>query len=139
VPYLQFDVPNHYPVEVKRSLARRLGKKYARFMQTTPDMVTVTFRELGEGGVWRCRAGEPEPAAVLSCDIRRGRPPKQRAELAEATWYEILQHFTGQPYPPVYRAFGKLRPKLGRRVDLVPAFPYTFADTEFVQGDGRPE
>jgi hypothetical protein len=31
------------------------------------------------------------------------------------------------------------RPKLGRRVDLVPAFPYTFADTEFVQGDGRPE
>jgi hypothetical protein len=41
--------------------------------------------------------------------------------------------------PPVYRAFGKLRPKLGRRVDQVPAFPYTFADTEFVQGDGRPE
>ena len=58
---------------------------------------------------------------------------------APRTWYEILQHFAGQPYPPVYRAFGKLRPKLGRRVDLVPAFPYTFADTEFVQGDGRPK
>jgi 3-polyprenyl-4-hydroxybenzoate decarboxylase len=58
---------------------------------------------------------------------------------APRTWYQILQHFAGQPYPPVYRAFGKLRPKLGRRVDLVPAFPYTFADTEFVQGDGRPE
>ena len=84
VPYLQLDVPNHYPVEVKRGLARRLGEKYARIMQTTPDMVTVAFRELGEGGVWRCNAGEPEPAAVLSCDIRRGRLPEQRAELAEA-------------------------------------------------------
>jgi phenylpyruvate tautomerase PptA (4-oxalocrotonate tautomerase family) len=69
---------------VKRGLARRLGEKYARIMQTTPDMVTVAFRELGEGGVWRCNAGEPEPAAVLSCDIRRGRLPEQRAELAEA-------------------------------------------------------
>ena len=68
VPYLQLDVPNHYPVEVKRGLARRLGEKYARIMQTTPDMVTVAFRELGEGGVWRCNAGEPEPAAVLSCE-----------------------------------------------------------------------
>jgi UbiD family decarboxylase len=54
------------------------------------------------------------------------------------TWYEILQHFAGQPYPGVYRAFGRLRPKLGRRVDLVPAFPYTFSDTEFIRGDGRP-
>src|SRR5258708_33179872 len=84
VPYLQLDVPNHYPVEVKRGLARRLGEKYARIMQTTPDMVTVAFRELGEGGVWRCNAGEPEPAAVLSCHIRRGRLPEQRARPAEA-------------------------------------------------------
>ena len=84
MPYLQLDVPNHYPVDVKRDLARRLGDQYARFMQTTPDRVTVAFRELGEGGVWRCGAGEPEPAAVLSCDIRRGRPPEQRAKLAQA-------------------------------------------------------
>jgi hypothetical protein len=61
-----------------------LGDHYARIMQTTPDLVTVAFRELGEGGVWCCGAGEPEPAALLSCDIRRGRPPEQRAELAQA-------------------------------------------------------
>jgi UbiD family decarboxylase len=54
------------------------------------------------------------------------------------TWYEILQRFAGQPYPPVYRAFGHLRPKLGRREDLAPDFPYTFSDTEFTQGDGGP-
>jgi hypothetical protein len=101
MPYLQLDVPNHYPIEVKRGLARHLGEKYARIMQV--EQMTAFIKQ------------------------------------APRTWYEILQHFAGQPYTPVYRAFGKLRPKLGRRVDLVPAFPYTFADTEFVQGDGRPE
>src|SRR6266567_2780872 len=76
MPYLQLDVPYHYPVDVKRGLARRLGDGYARIMQTTP--------ELGDGGVWCCGAGEPEPAALLSCDVRRGRLPEQRAELAQA-------------------------------------------------------
>ena len=66
MPYLQLDVTNHYPLEVKRDLARRLGNIFARDMQTTPDMVTVAFRELGEGGVWRCGGGEPEPAAPNS-------------------------------------------------------------------------
>jgi phenylpyruvate tautomerase PptA (4-oxalocrotonate tautomerase family) len=84
MPYLQLDVPQHYPVEVKRDLARRLGDLYARIMETTPDMVRVSFRELGEGGVWHCGARAPEPAAVLLCDIRRGRPPEQRLKLAEA-------------------------------------------------------
>ena len=84
MPYLQLDVPEHYPVEVKRDLARRLGDQFARIMQTTPDMVRVAIRELGEGGVWHCGAGEPEPAACISCDIRRGRTPEQRLKLAQA-------------------------------------------------------
>jgi phenylpyruvate tautomerase PptA (4-oxalocrotonate tautomerase family) len=84
MPYLQLDVPNRYPVELKRALARRLGDSYARIMQTMPELVTVAFRELGDGGVWCCGTEEPEPAALLACDIRRGRPPEQRAELAQA-------------------------------------------------------
>jgi len=84
MPYLQLDVPAHYAVDVKRRLARRLGDRFARIMQTTPNLVTVAFRELGEGGVWACSAGEPEPAAMIVCDVRRGRPPEQRAELAHA-------------------------------------------------------
>jgi phenylpyruvate tautomerase PptA (4-oxalocrotonate tautomerase family) len=84
MPYLQLDVPSRYPVDVKRDLARRLGESYARIMQTRPELVTVAFRELGQGGVWCCGVGEPEPAALISCDIRRGRPPEQRAELAQA-------------------------------------------------------
>src|SRR5258708_5047775 len=122
VPYLQLDVPNPYPVEVKRGLARRLGEKYARIMQTTPEQVTVAFRELGEGGVWRCSAGEPEPAALLSCDIRRGRPPEQRAELAQGPFHPSVgtvrlglarlvagrtPHTSGEGKPVARRAGGR--------------------------------
>ena len=84
MPYLQLDVPAHYPVALKRDLAQRLGHLYATIMQTTPDLVDVSIRELGEGGVWRCGADQPVPSAVLTCAIRRGRPPEQRARLGEA-------------------------------------------------------
>jgi phenylpyruvate tautomerase PptA (4-oxalocrotonate tautomerase family) len=84
MPYLQLDVPGHHSAEDKRCLARRFGDIFARIMQSRPEQVTVAIRDLGEGGLWRCGAGEPEPAALLMCDVRRGRPPEQRAELAEA-------------------------------------------------------
>src|SRR5271154_1204830 len=84
MPYLQLDVPGHYPLSVKRDLARRLGAIFADIMQTTPDLVDVAFRELGDGGVWRCGYDQPVPAAVIACDIRRGRPPEQRARLGHA-------------------------------------------------------
>ncbi len=83
MPNLQLDVPGKYPVAVKRNLARRFGDLYAAIMQTTPDLVDVTFRELDEGGLWRCGKSGPVPAATLICDIRRGRPPEQRERLAK--------------------------------------------------------
>jgi phenylpyruvate tautomerase PptA (4-oxalocrotonate tautomerase family) len=84
MPYLQLDVPSDYPVDVKRRLAQRMGEIFSTIMQTTPELVTVAFRELGEGGVWHCSRNEPEPGALLVCDIRRGRPAEQRARLAQA-------------------------------------------------------
>lgn len=84
MPYLQLDVSSHYPTEMKKALARRMGETYARIMQTTPNIVSVAIRELPEGSLWSCGDGEPEPGAVLICDIRRGRTPEQRAELAQA-------------------------------------------------------
>ena len=84
MPYLQMDVSHRYPIEVKRGLAQRLGTIYADVMQTVSNKVTVAFRELEEGSLWRCGVGEPTTAAVLMCDIRRGRPAEQRARLAEA-------------------------------------------------------
>jgi phenylpyruvate tautomerase PptA (4-oxalocrotonate tautomerase family) len=53
-------------------------------MQTTPGMVSVAIRELPEGSLWSCTDGEPEPGAVLICDIRRGRTAEQREALAQA-------------------------------------------------------
>ena len=49
-------------------------------------------------------------------------------------WRDIVEHFAGQPYPALYRAFGRLRPKLGRMADERPDYPYTFADSDFVSG-----
>lgn len=84
MPYLQLDVPYRYPAETKRTLAKRMGEIYARIMQTNPNLVSVAIRELPDGGLWCCSDGEPEPGARLMCDIRRGRPQEQRAELAQA-------------------------------------------------------
>ena len=71
---------------MKRDLAKRLGRIYADVMQTTPDLVHVAFRELGDGNVWSCKGEMPQPSAVLSLEIRRGRPPEQRERLARAVF-----------------------------------------------------
>lgn len=84
MPYLQLDVPTQHDVATKQRLAKRLGEIYAELMQANVKRITVAIREVGEGGVWRCGDGEPSAAALLMCDIRRGRPPEQRASLAKA-------------------------------------------------------
>jgi phenylpyruvate tautomerase PptA (4-oxalocrotonate tautomerase family) len=84
MPHLQLELTRKYPIEIKRALARRLGDLYGEIMQTSPTLVDVSFRELGEGNLWRCEADGPVPSAVLQCDIRAGRPPQQRARLGEA-------------------------------------------------------
>ena len=76
-----------------------------------------------------------QPATVTA--KREADVAKEMEELIREkprTWREILEHFAGQPYPVVYRAFGQLRPKLGRRADERPNYPYTFSDTDFVYG-----
>jgi phenylpyruvate tautomerase PptA (4-oxalocrotonate tautomerase family) len=86
MPYLHFDLPGRYPAAMKRALAARLGALYAEIMQTTPRIVKVGFRELGEDSLVRCGApdGGVEPVVVGQCDIRRGRPAEQRLALANA-------------------------------------------------------
>lgn len=82
MPYLQLDTPFACSPDAKRRLAKRLGDIYAREMQADINRVTVAIRVLGEDGIWRCSRDEPRPAGLLMCDIRRGRPSEQRAELA---------------------------------------------------------
>ena len=82
MPYLQLDTPYACSAGDKRRLAKWLGDIYARQMEADINRVTVAIRVLDEGGVWRCGEGEPQPAGLLMCDIRRGRSAEQRAELA---------------------------------------------------------
>ena len=76
MPSLQLDVPAAYDAATTRELARRLGAVYAEVMGARADLVTVVVRE---ASVWRCTDGEPEPGALLMCDVRRGRSAEVRS------------------------------------------------------------
>ncbi len=122
MPYLQLETPYSHAVETKQRLAGRLGEIYAKVMNADIDRITVAIRELGEGGIWRCGAGAPRPAAILMCDIRRGRTVEQRAELSRqlvAACIDILglrednlnleftQHRGDEMYHTMYGGLGR--------------------------------
>jgi 2,5-furandicarboxylate decarboxylase 1 len=47
---------------------------------------------------------------------------------APRSWKDILQHYHGQPYRPIYQAFSALRNRLGRHSDA-PWYRYAFLDS----------
>jgi len=85
MPYLQLDVNDHYPAALKQRLAERMCRTYAEMMSVDIRRISVAVRELGEGGVWRMPdpEGEPVPVALMMLDIRHGRPPELRMQLAK--------------------------------------------------------
>ncbi|GAB3252513.1 hypothetical protein [Chitinimonas naiadis] len=84
MPYLQLDVNGHYPIGVKQRLAGQMAETYAAMMSVDIRRISIAIRELGEGSVWRVIDGEPQAVSVLMCDIRRGRSPELRMEVAKA-------------------------------------------------------
>jgi phenylpyruvate tautomerase PptA (4-oxalocrotonate tautomerase family) len=85
MPYIHLDLPLIVAAEDRARVAGRLARLYAEVMETDPQRVTIAFRELGENGVVRTGAdGAVEPVVVVQCDIRRGRPPRQRESLGAA-------------------------------------------------------
>jgi phenylpyruvate tautomerase PptA (4-oxalocrotonate tautomerase family) len=97
MPYLHLDLPLAVPPSERARIAGRLARLYAGVMETNPERVTVAFRELGENGVLRTGPdGEAEPVLMVQCDIRRGRPPAQRARLGEAV-AALLEETLGWP------------------------------------------
>ena len=86
MPYLQLDVVGPHPAADKKRLARRMSETYSAMMSVDIRRISVAIRELGEGGVWRViEAGtDPVPVSVMMLDVRRGRPPELRMEVAKA-------------------------------------------------------
>jgi phenylpyruvate tautomerase PptA (4-oxalocrotonate tautomerase family) len=86
MPYLQLDLNSHYPVAIKQQLAGKMTATYAHMMSVDIRRISVAFRELGDGNVWRVAesGGDPVRAAVMMLDIRRGRSAEQRMEIAKA-------------------------------------------------------
>ncbi|MEI6620909.1 MAG: UbiD family decarboxylase [Actinomycetes bacterium] len=84
-----------------------------------------------------CHVTQPLPDPGTVTELSHDQLVKAMTDYIKAaprSWKDIIEQFNGQPYPAVYRAFGALRPKLGRVVADRPAYPYTFSDTCFVTG-----
>lgn len=99
MPYLQLEVIRNYPYATKKLLAKRIGEVYSKIMKADQNRITVSIRELGEGSIWRCGDGQPMPAAIMMCDIRKGRDAVIRTELSRALidmCNEVLELETGQ-------------------------------------------
>jgi len=99
MPYLQLEVIRNYPYATKKLLAKRIGEVYSKIMKADQNRITVSIRELGEGCIWRCGDGAPMPAAIMMCDIRKGRDANIRTELSRALidiCNEVLGLETGQ-------------------------------------------
>jgi hypothetical protein len=93
MPYLQLDVNGTFASDDKRRLAKRLADDYAAMMTVDIRRISIAIRECGDGAVWRTVDGEAVPVSVLMLDIRRGRSPELRMELAKkmiADCVEIL-------------------------------------------------
>lgn len=86
MPYLQLDVAGPHSQADKQRLARRMSEAYAAMMSVDVRRISVAIRELGDGGVWRMveAGGDPVAVSVMMLDIRRGRPPELRMEVAKA-------------------------------------------------------
>ncbi|MGT2476770.1 tautomerase family protein [Paraburkholderia terrae] len=99
MPYLQLDVNGHFPIEQKKLLAAKFSETYARIMSVDIRRISVAIRELGEGGVWRIPEADGEPVAVslMMLDIRRGRPPELRMQLAKALCAHCVEILGLQP------------------------------------------
>ncbi|MDT0277538.1 tautomerase [Blastococcus goldschmidtiae] len=82
MPSLQLDLPLHLDLDTKRSLVGEIGDVYAEVMDVRLEFITVSIHALGPGGVWRCGTEGPEPAGLVMCDVRAGRPAATREALA---------------------------------------------------------
>ena len=98
MPHLQFEVTESLDRDVE-AFAEWITALYADVMETGTGHVCVTVRDDTELSLGR--AGTGEPVAVLNADIRAGRSPEQRRDLAVAVIEELGDRW-GVPAENVY-------------------------------------
>lgn len=86
MPYLQLDTHQSFSVETKKILAKRMAVTYSEMMSVDIRRITVSIRELGDGGVWRITevGSDPIPVSIMMLDIREGRSAEMRMSVAKA-------------------------------------------------------
>lgn len=99
MPHLQFETTESLEAAQKRTIAEWVTEYYAELMETGTDHVGVTVRD--EAFLTLGRAATDEPVAFLNADIRAGRSPEQRRELAEAVVGTLAEHW-GVPRDNIY-------------------------------------
>jgi phenylpyruvate tautomerase PptA (4-oxalocrotonate tautomerase family) len=80
MPHLEFTVSE--PVADARPVVDWITDRYAAVMDTGTGHVAVTVRD--DAGLSMGRADPGDPVAVLDADVRAGRSPEQRRDLAAA-------------------------------------------------------
>jgi phenylpyruvate tautomerase PptA (4-oxalocrotonate tautomerase family) len=133
MPYLQLDVRGPYSAADKKLLAAKMSETYATMMSVDIRRISVAIRELGEGSIWRiAETGHaPIPVSVMMLDIRRGRSPELRMQVARALSkhcvdilglkedqlnIEFTQHAGDEMYHP---SLGGYSPEWGQEEALV--------------------
>jgi hypothetical protein len=86
MPFLQIHTSRTIPPESKHALGAALAGAYGEIMQTSARIVNVGFVAYAEGDLGRYDAsgGEPREMAIVTCDVRDGRPPGQYESLGRA-------------------------------------------------------
>lgn len=68
-----------------------MATNYARLMTVDIRRISIAIREVGEGAVWRTVDGVAVPVSVLMCDIRSGRTPELRMQVAKALCADCIE------------------------------------------------
>lgn len=90
MPHLQFEFNREVPDDIKQTLAENVMRIFARVMDTGTDHIGVTFREVSTHGLALGRVSNPEEGiAFVNADVRAGRSPEQRRNLALGFMKEI--------------------------------------------------
>lgn len=74
-----------------------------------------------------CDLGETPQSCPLFSEDELSQDMAALIQEKPRSWKELLQHYHGQPYPLLYKAFANLRPHLSR-ADDAPWYRYTFTD-----------